>query len=286
MKHIKKMAVAAFLLLAVNNITTAQLYKANVPVVSQQQNQWCWDANSKCILNYYGYTVTQCAIAEYVRTIDPGTFGNTNCCSSPSGKCNSPNYLAGASGVQGVLKHFGNIESNPLETIIPITKITDELGAKRPFILLIIWSSGGGHVVVGCQYNTGTSYITFMDPWQNNGMTTCKHTNTGTAIVTASGTGTWAETLVVLTPYVTTGMDQIAAINSITVFPNPSAGELNITSDDQLKVINIFNTTGQLIDSYIINSDKSYSLKLPAAGLYNLQVITTNGLVNKKVIVK
>jgi hypothetical protein len=286
MKNIKKIAVAAWLLLIANAIT-AQVYKANVPVVSQQQNEWCWDANSKCILNYYGFSVTQCTIAEYVRSIDPGTFGTTACCTNPSGKCNNPNYLAGESGVQGVLKHFGNIESAPLETTISLTKITDELDAKRPFIILITWSSGGGHVVVGCQYNTSTSYITFMDPWQNNGMTTCKHTNTGTAIVTASGTGTWAETLVILTPYVTTGIDHTAMTNnSVAVFPNPSEGQLNINSDDHLKAIQVFNTTGQLIDSYTLNGDKFYSLKIPAAGLYNLQVITDKGMINKKVIIK
>jgi hypothetical protein len=285
MKHLKKIGIAVFMLFTAS-AAIAQVYKADVPVVSQQQNEWCWDANSKCILNYYGFSVTQCAIAEYVRTLDPGTFGTTACCSNPSGKCNNPNYLAGESGVQGVLKHFGKIESNPLETTIPLTKITDELGAKRPFIILITWSSGGGHVVVGCQYNTSNSYITFMDPWQNNGMTTCKHTNTGTAIVTSSGTGTWAETLVILTPFVIAGIDQTTiANNTVAVFPNPSAGELHISSDDHLKIISVFNSTGQLIDSYTINGDKSYSLKIPAAGLYNLQVITDNGMVNKKVIV-
>jgi hypothetical protein len=285
MKTIKIITAAAFMLFAINTVT-AQVYKANVPVVSQQQNEWCWDANSKCILNYYGFAVTQCTIAEYVRTIDPGTFGSTNCCSNPSGKCNNPNYLAGASGVQGVLKHFGNIESDPIETTIPLTKITEELGAKRPFIILITWSSGGGHVVVGCQYNTSTSYITFMDPWQNNGMTTCKHTNTGTAIVTSSGTGTWSETLLVLTPYVTTGIDHTTVSSLVNIFPNPSAGELNINSDDPIKMINVFNTTGQLIDSYTLNGNNKYSLKIPAAGLYNLQIATDNGTVNKKVIVQ
>jgi hypothetical protein len=285
MKTIKKIAAAALILL-IANAGTAQIYKANVPVVSQQQNQWCWDANSKCILNYYGFTVTQCAIAEYVRTIDPGTFGTVNCCSSPSGKCNNPNYLAGASGVEGVLKHFGNIDSDPIEKIIPITKITEELGAKRPFIILVTWSSGGGHVVVGCQFNTSTSYITFMDPWLNNGMTTCKHTNTGTAIATSSGTGTWVETLLVLTPYTTTGIDLMDANTNLAIFPNPSAGELNISSDEQMKTITVFNATGQLVDSHILNGNRSYALKIAAAGLYNLQIATDNGVINKKVIIQ
>ncbi len=282
MKNIKKMMLAVVALLAVN-ISIAQTYKADVAVTRQEQTNWCWAANSKCILNYYGFTTnSQCNIVEYARTQNTGTFGTTACCTSPSGKCNNPNELKGNGAVQGMLSHFGKIQSTVSDGPIAVSKIQSELGARRPFIIGIFWSGGGGHVVVGCMYSG--SNLTFMDPWQNNGMTTYKYTS-GTNVQTSTGSGSWHETLVITTPYNPTGIDVQAANQQISVYPNPSEGLLNINSEDNLKAVNVYNATGQLVDSYAVNGNKSYSLRIPIAGFYNVQVVTDNGSVYKKVVV-
>jgi hypothetical protein len=281
MKNIKKMILAAFALLAVN-ASIAQTYKADVAVTVQEQNEWCWCANSRCVLAYYGTPLQQCTIAEYARTQNTGTFGTTPCCTSPSGKCNNPNELQGNGAVQGMLSHFGNIQSSVSSGAIAVSKIQSELGARRPFIIGIFWGSGGGHVVVGCAYSG--SNLTFMDPWQNNGMTTYKYTS-GTNVVTATGTGSWHETLVISTPYNPTGIDAQAANQQINLYPNPSDGLVNINSDYNLKTVNVFNATGQLVESHAVNGDKTYSLRIPVAGLYNVQVVTENGSANKKIVV-
>jgi hypothetical protein len=52
-----------------------------------------------------------------------------------------------------------------------------------------------------------------------------------------------------------------------------------------LKTVNVFNTTGQLVDSYAVAGDNNYSLRIPAAGFYNIQVITDNGIAYKKVVI-
>jgi hypothetical protein len=283
MKNINKI-IAAALMLFISAASIAQTYKADVKVVKQEQNEWCWDANSKCIMDYYGTVIKQCDIAEYTRTLNTGTFGTTACCTSPTGKCNNPNYLTGNGGIQGIIKHFASIASTSTNGPLADTKIQSELGAKRPFVIFISWSGGGGHFVVGCAYTSGS--LTFMDPWQNNGMTTYKHASGGTSVVTNTGTGTWGQTLVLTTPYVTGISDQTASNEQINIYPNPSSGEFNISTDYSLKAIHVFNTTGQLVGSYSTGGNKSYSFKIPTAGLYSLQIVTDNGSIYKKVVVE
>jgi|SRR3954468_7621021 len=281
MKTIQKITAIIIILFSVN--TAIAQNQVPISVVSQEQNQWCWDANSKCILKYYGFNISQCTIAEYCRSVNPSTFGSSACCSNPSGKCNSPNYLDGESGVKGVLKHFGNLDSKPVETIISGDDVRAEMAAKRPFIILVLWSSGGGHVMVACNYS-GTS-LTFMDPWQNNGMTTCKHTDQGTLIATKTGDGTWSETLTIL-PSSTTGISTFSNAESTLVYPNPSVGELTVNTGFNMKTINVYNVTGQLVESFNANGT-SYSVKINTPGLYNVQIISTDGRAsNQKVIIE
>jgi hypothetical protein len=282
MKHINYFITAVCTLLIITS-TNAQTYKANVGLVSQEQTNWCWCANSKCVLDYYGTVEIQCKLAEYARSRNPSTFGTTNCCTQPSGRCNTGNEIKGQGSIQDVIKKFGNIESTPT-TALDVTKIKSELLAKRPFVIGVMWSSSGGHVMVGCAYS-GSS-LTYMDPWKNNGMTTQNFTG-GKSITSLSGNGTWAETLVMTTPYPSSDVDELDALSSaINVYPNPSQGNLTISSELAVKTINVFNTTGQLISTYTANTERSFSLKLPAAGFYTVQVITENGMVNKKVIVQ
>ncbi len=283
MKHIKRITLTLCLLLAVN-MGWSQTYIADVKVTKQEQTNWCWVANSKCILNYYGYTSNkQCDIAEYARTLKPSTFGSSNCCTSPSGKCNTPNEIKYNYGITGMLSHFGPLASVPSDGPIAVTKIKSELQEKRPFVIGIFWTQGGGHVVVGCAYNGTTSTLTFMDPWQSNGMTTYKYTG-GKTITTRSGSGNWVETLVLTTPFSTTGVAE-GTTQKLSVFPNPSQGEINVNTDSNLKSIHVFNATGQLVDSYAVAGEKAYSFKIPVAGFYTVQMITDKGIVNRKVIV-
>ena len=277
MKTLQKITAIIIMLFSVN--TAIAQYQVPISVVTQEQNQWCWDANSKCILQYYGFNVSQCAIAEYCRSVNPSYFGSQNCCMNKTGKCNSPNYLDGASGVKGVLKHFGNLDSNPMERVISVSEIDDEMTGKRPYIILVTWSNGGGHVMVACNY-TGTS-LTFMDPWQGNGFTTCKHTATGTLIATKSGNGTWAETLT-LEPLSTTGINQVVSSDNMLIYPNPTAGELTVNTSFSIKTINVYNITGQLVDTFIPNGVNSYTLRINTPGLYNMQVISTDGRTNNQ----
>lgn len=283
MKNLKNQIIAGLLL--VSGVAVAQPYQANVPTKSQTQTNWCWATDSQCILEYYGTKKQQCDIVEYARTLIPGTFGNTNCCSSPSGKCNNPNEIVGNSGIQGMIKHFGNLESIVKQNQLPVADMTTILGEKRPFVIGIMWSAGGGHVVVGCNYDKTSSTMTVMDSWQNNSFTMVKYSG-GSTVKTNSGSGTWKETLIVTTPYSTTGIaDAGTAAKEVSVYPNPSQGDFNITSETAIKNINVYNATGQLVENYTVGGDKKYALTISAAGFYNVQIVTESGIAYKKLVV-
>jgi hypothetical protein len=283
MKTLKN--IVAVSLALITGGLAAQTYQANVPTKSQTQTNWCWATDSQCILEYYGTKKQQCEIVEYARTLQTSTFGTTPCCTSPSGKCNNPNEIKYNYGITGMLSHFGNLTSTVTDNQLPVATMTTVLSEKRPFVIGIMWNGGGGHVVVGCNYDKASGTMTVMDSWQNNSFTLVKYTG-GSTLKTNSGTGTWKETLVVTTPFSTTGIDDAAvSSSSINVFPNPSAGLLNIQSEQNLKMINVYNTTGQLVNSYVVAGNKNYSFSLPVAGFYNIQVVTDNGIAYKKVVV-
>lgn len=283
MKNLNNIIAAGLML--IGGVAVAQPYQANVPTKSQTQTNWCWATDSQCILEYYGTKKQQCDIVEYARTLQTSTFGTTNCCSSPSGKCNNPNEIKYNYGITGMLDHFGNLKSTTTDNQLPVATMTTVLGEKRPFVIGIMWSAGGGHVVVGCNYDKASGTMTVMDSWQNNSFTLVKYTG-GTSLKTNSGTGTWKETLVVTTPFTTTGIADAGSLaKDVTVYPNPSAGLLNIQSEYNVRTVNVFNATGQLVDSYAVSGDKTYSLKIATAGFYNIQVVTDNGFAYKKVVV-
>lgn len=284
MKTFKNNILAAGLML-ISGLAAAQPYQANVPTKSQTQTQWCWATDSQCILEYYGTKKEQCVIVEYARTLKPGTFGNSNCCPTSSSKCNQPNEIKYDYGITGMLQHFGNLASTVTANQLPVATMTTVLGEKRPFVIGIMWSAGGGHVVVGCNYDKTSGTMTVMDSWQNNSFTLVKYSGAAT-IKTNSGSGTWKETLVVTTPFTTTGIADAGALaKEVTIYPNPSEGLLNIQSEYSMKAINVFSTTGQLVDSYTVAGDKAFSLKITTAGFYNIQVVTDNGFAYKKVVI-
>ena len=138
--------------------------------------------------------------------------------------------------------------------------------------------------MVGCGYNQTTKAITMMDSWQNNGMTT-KSYSSGSSISTNSGSGTWAETLV-LTTNPSTGRKNIDNSSAINIFPNPSNGEVPVQSAEMIKAVNVYNSMGQLIHSNNAVTDKSISININVSGLYSIQTVTENGVSNKMVVVK
>jgi len=143
----------------------------NVSEVIQEQDQWCWSATSKCILDYYaGYsTKSQCAIADFTRTNATWhNYGSVNCCTDPSKGCNYANYTWGYKGsMEEILNVFGNIKSNNLNRTLSIAEIATEIKNGRPFYFFWEWYSGGAHALVG--HGISDKDIYFMNPGKGYG---------------------------------------------------------------------------------------------------------------------
>ena len=68
------------------------------------------------------------------------------------------------------------------------------------------------------------------------------------------------------------------------IYPNPSSGIINFSSDMEDEIIEIFNLNGQNILNKIIDSSNSVELDLPS-GIYFLRSNTKSGIYNSKLII-
>lgn len=285
MKKIYQLSLLSVMIFT-NVFLYGQSQMLDVPVVRQEQTQWCWAADSRCVLKYYGVDQSQCTIVEYARSLNPGRFGSRDCCPTSSSRCNQPNFLDGSSGIEGMLTYFGKLKPIVLKRFITVSQINSELTAKRPFIIAIFWSAGGGHVVVGCGYDASKNALTMMDSWQGNGMTTTKYGGSST-VATRSGSGRWGET-VLLTDSPLGIKNTANAVNKVAVFPNPTNnGDVTIQSNEKIKSIKVYNNIGQLVINQEGVSTETAPVHISAPGLYAIQTITVNNQIsNNKVLVK
>ena len=140
----------------------------SVPRVIQEQDQWCWAASTKSVLNYFNDTVSQCSIADYTRVVSTWhNFGNSPCCSDATSGCNYWNYDWGTSGsIEDILHHFGNISVKDTADL-SLQDVISQFRNGHPFIFRWGWYSGGGHFLVA--HGVSGINVSYMDPWFGNG---------------------------------------------------------------------------------------------------------------------
>lgn len=147
----------------------------NVPLIMQEQTQWCWAACADMVLHYYGnVAVRQCDLANWL-------FGLSDCCSVPSSSlCNRPCQV---SDVCRVYNAFG-LRCYSGSGTISFGAIQFEIDQNRPLEPGLAWTGGGGHVViVRGYYDDGKVHVN--DPWYGQGAITYAD------LVNAYGLGTW-----------------------------------------------------------------------------------------------
>lgn len=269
-------------LLIISSIFTFQIQAQylSVPQVIQEQNEWCWAAVSKAVLDYYGVNKSQCQIADYARTVITWRdFGSENCCSNPSGPCNYWNYNWGNNGsIQDILRHFASIENHGVGSALSLSDVNTEIGSGRPFVIRWGWKSGGGHFVIG--HGISGTNLSYMDPWFGEG----HHTSTYTWVRTSSNHD-WTHTNVI-----TTNLDldeyQLPEEEKITLYPNPANTEITIQSMESIQSIRIYNTLGSNIKT--IENIQSNQIIIPvidfANGMYMVEIATENDLSTIKFI--
>ncbi len=240
-----------------------------VPLVAQEQDQWCWAGCSKCVLNYYGDSVTQCTIAEYARSVITWmSFGTTNCCINAHAGCNNPNYEATYSGsIQDILHHFYNISSTQHAYALSKTDIAAMLASNDLFIEHWTWHAGGGHFVVG--YGISGSDIYYMNPWPGEGMSISTYTS-----MVDDGSHNWDFTLSITHP--DNVVTPVADTRQPVIYPNPSTGTVSVSNPYSTSItITIYNTTGIVVFEQSVpgNSTGTYYLSYLPKGMY---IVKTN----------
>ena len=131
------------------------------PYEHQQADNWCWDACTLMVLEYYSLTGTgiqQCQIAQRF-------LGVAGCCTSPlPGACDQ-GYAA--DGIAGIYAQY-SVDATYYSSAVAETDLKSELDAKRPVEVMYSWNTSGAHVALVFGYYVDASGVTMYrvsDPW-------------------------------------------------------------------------------------------------------------------------
>ncbi len=272
-----------FLLLAVQICIylAAPAQVLNIPITIQEQSQWCWAACSEVVLDYYKVSKTQCEIAEWTRTVAYPTFGSTNCCLDPSKGCNQNNYNFNRTGsIQEILIHFGKI---PNEGSGPSTleEITSDIQKNRLFVILLNWSNGGGHFVVGHGINGDNIY--YMDPDSPEGF----HIEKYSAMLDGTGRGIWSSTNRIIS---NVGVDERVNKEALSFHPNPFFSVTTLQCGTIFKdaCMTVYNSHGQQVRQVKSVSGQTVDFdrgNLPA-GIYLIRLTQDNTCYTGRVVIR
>ncbi|MCI8539817.1 MAG: hypothetical protein HFF18_14365 [Oscillospiraceae bacterium] len=150
--NVQKQVTAMFALvfLAIYVSTQALAYSTvgavSVKGVEQEKKYWCWAATAECILDYFGISTTQESFVSLVKGITP-----------------APNVTALDSEVYDGLYDYG-LTGTIRAASISFSSTASEIYNERPIYAGISWSSGGGHAVVICGYDSDSKMIEYMEP--------------------------------------------------------------------------------------------------------------------------
>lgn len=281
MKTLKLNIIAIVSLLSALNFTYAQQLSADVPEIIQEQTNWCWAANTACIVNYYGTNgdIKQCELAnKYLQNT-----GNRCCQNGSSQSCNKPN---GTEQIKQALKEEGEIDTKSYNKALSMSQLKKSLTEKRPFIMG--WRQPGatvGHVVVGCGYNVEAQTLTQMDPWKNRGMQTNKYT--GGQLIVGGKRGNWAMSIEMLKEYLGVDEQFKARIN---VYPTLANNTVTVTLAEVASAthtLSLYNCLGAKVASHTMASGTgktALDVSTLASGVYLLKVNTLSKEATFKIV--
>lgn len=82
----------------------------------------------------------------------------------------------------------------------------------------------------------------------------------------------------------TNALSEVASTTELLVFPNPSTGRVQIElGQDGVQQAELFDATGALVRSFVVNRTTVVDLSDLAKGLYTLQVVGTNGKAQQRI---
>jgi hypothetical protein len=140
-----------------------------VPLIGQEKSNWCWNASSNMILEFYGFTPNQPDVADWA--VEGWNVGNHLSATTVGPLATPDKPSSGTYNRKGcglVLTKFGPIDSTFLDRCLTMDEVKSEIDNKQPAMLAVRWLSkgkdAGGHAIVLCGYS-GDSTIVLHDPW-------------------------------------------------------------------------------------------------------------------------
>lgn len=174
-------------------LAVARVQQIDVPLVTQDHSEWCWAADSNAVLHYRGVASSQCGIENWVDSIGYACERAPFDWDDPA---NSPNALAGTTGIGGILWYLGRRDSSYYGAPLSFARTRAALDRGDPVVILWTWPEGGGHFVVIDGYDDRENALYFMNPWPGEGRGYGRYEwiRYGSGDM---GTHTWAESLIV-----------------------------------------------------------------------------------------
>jgi len=167
-----KIAQAAYLIASAAAFIAPQMaaqaasVQLDVPLVQQIHSEWCWSADADAVLAYRGVTTSQCRIANWVDSVGYA------CGAYPfywNDRANSGNYLAGTTGIEGILWWLGRRASRYYGSPLSYGATRSAVQRGNPVIALWSWPGGGGHFIVIDGFDDASQTLYFMNPWPGEG---------------------------------------------------------------------------------------------------------------------
>jgi hypothetical protein len=187
--------LAGLLPLALPVGASAGAFALNFPNVTQEHSEWCWDASTSAILQYRGFNVPQCTIANWA-------FNVNYACSQPylfdwpDATANQANSLEKPNGVAGALMWFGGRYSTFQPKPLTYQEIAYAISSYDPVVIGWGWDGGGGHAIVAYGYDDNGAMLYYMNPWPNEGMEIGQYAWMLRGAKPGSGTHTWTASLI------------------------------------------------------------------------------------------
>jgi predicted RNase H-like HicB family nuclease len=253
------------------------------------------------LYNQYWATLTMTTIAP---TITPGgttTFCQGGSVTLTSSSGSSYSWSPGAATTQGISATASGSYTVTVpdpngcgpQTSAPVSVTVNQLPAT-PTI------TAGGPLTfcdpgsVTLTSSSATGYV-----WSPGGATTQTITadadGSYTVTVTdGNGCVSAASAATVVDEEICIGVNESAMVNSLNIFPNPANDVLNITfnmAEVNNVEVKLMNSAGQLVFNQTLNHfsgnyAKQLNISSFAAGNYMLQIVSDNGVANRKIIVK
>ena len=84
----------------------------------------------------------------------------------------------------------------------------------------------------------------------------------------------------------TAGLNKYVNSNEISIYPNPSNGSFIIETNSTIKqIMQIYDVSGKLVLTQIINGRATINASILADGVYNISLLNNEGVINKKLVI-